>query len=445
MKLETVYAIILQENYRAISLMKKMGFTVEYQNDIWFAVAPSQGEAPVPDSAVWTLLAGVGATGPQGPIGMMFRGAWNGAVAYVPTDAVVYQSGIWFAVAESQGQLPAPDSYAWVLLAGMGAQGPPGPPGPQGPVGELPAGTLILTATQSPITGYAYFSKAVMDRWSTRAALPAARAQLSAATVDDVIYVLGGFDGAYSSRNDAYNPAADGWTALAPLPTPRASLVAVVVNDTLYAIGGRDAAGALAANEAYSISANSWTARAPMPTARYDFAAAAVGEKIYVMGGIDGSGLPVATHEVYDTTTDTWATAAPLPAARSGLSAAAVNGKLYAVGGTTEGTTPSARNEEYDPVNDSWAPRASLQVPLMDPAVVAVEERLYAIGPSANLEYTPAIDSWTARSLHAGGRESCAAAAATGNIYLIGGDSAGVSSGTNEEYTSTLYYLHVKL
>jgi acetyltransferase len=33
MKLETVYAIILQENYRAISMMKKMGFTIEYQND----------------------------------------------------------------------------------------------------------------------------------------------------------------------------------------------------------------------------------------------------------------------------------------------------------------------------------------------------------------------------------------------------------------------------
>ena len=33
MKIETVYAIILQDNYRAISLMKKMGFKVEYQND----------------------------------------------------------------------------------------------------------------------------------------------------------------------------------------------------------------------------------------------------------------------------------------------------------------------------------------------------------------------------------------------------------------------------
>ncbi len=33
MKLETIYAIILQENYRAISLMKKMGFKIEYQSD----------------------------------------------------------------------------------------------------------------------------------------------------------------------------------------------------------------------------------------------------------------------------------------------------------------------------------------------------------------------------------------------------------------------------
>jgi len=33
MKVETVYAIILPDNYRAINLMKKMGFMTEYSND----------------------------------------------------------------------------------------------------------------------------------------------------------------------------------------------------------------------------------------------------------------------------------------------------------------------------------------------------------------------------------------------------------------------------
>ena len=33
MKLETIYAIILRDNYRAIDLMKKMGFKIEYQTD----------------------------------------------------------------------------------------------------------------------------------------------------------------------------------------------------------------------------------------------------------------------------------------------------------------------------------------------------------------------------------------------------------------------------
>jgi hypothetical protein len=33
MKIETVYAIILPDNYRAINLMKKMGFTTEYADD----------------------------------------------------------------------------------------------------------------------------------------------------------------------------------------------------------------------------------------------------------------------------------------------------------------------------------------------------------------------------------------------------------------------------
>jgi hypothetical protein len=33
MKLETLYAIMLSDNYRAISLMKKMGFVIEYLDD----------------------------------------------------------------------------------------------------------------------------------------------------------------------------------------------------------------------------------------------------------------------------------------------------------------------------------------------------------------------------------------------------------------------------
>jgi hypothetical protein len=33
MKIETIYAIMLPDNYRAISLMKKMGFSIAYATD----------------------------------------------------------------------------------------------------------------------------------------------------------------------------------------------------------------------------------------------------------------------------------------------------------------------------------------------------------------------------------------------------------------------------
>lgn len=33
MKIETLYAMMLVDNYRAISLMKKMGFTITYMED----------------------------------------------------------------------------------------------------------------------------------------------------------------------------------------------------------------------------------------------------------------------------------------------------------------------------------------------------------------------------------------------------------------------------
>jgi acetyltransferase len=52
MRIETIYAIILQDNYRAISLMKKMGFKTEYADDgtVRATLSLREEEVPCPES-----------------------------------------------------------------------------------------------------------------------------------------------------------------------------------------------------------------------------------------------------------------------------------------------------------------------------------------------------------------------------------------------------------
>ena len=73
------------------------------------------------------------------------------------------------------------------------------------------------------------------------------------------------------------------WETMASMPTARTALGAAVVNNMLYAIGGRNGA-AVNTVEAYDPSTDTWTSAAAAPTARDGVAVAAVNGKIYVVG-----------------------------------------------------------------------------------------------------------------------------------------------------------------
>ena len=84
----------------------------------------------------------------------------------------------------------------------------------------------------------------------------------------------------------------------APMPTPRSDLVVAVIHDLLYAVGGNDGAP-LATVEVYDPTTNAWTARASMPTARVDAQGAVKDGRLYVVGGYSGTNTPRAELEVY--------------------------------------------------------------------------------------------------------------------------------------------------
>ena len=282
---------------------------------------------------------------------------------------------------------------------------------------------------------------------TARADMPTARSGLASATVNGIVYAIGGADTSASSTNphlstvEAYNPASNSWSSKAALPTARSGLAATAVNGIIYVIGGDNAiAPSPSANvfkpvttvEAYDPVANSWTTKAPMPTARERFAVAAVGGVIYVFGGLvpDASFVKKTTSvEAYDVATNTWSAKAPLRTARDSLASAAIGGVVYVMGGRVDAAPFDVGVvEAYDPVANAWTTKASMTAITGGLVGVALGGSIYALpwntGYTTVEAYDPVANSWSAKAaLRVGfsSRDWFTATAAGNAIYTLGG------------------------
>ena len=86
------------------------------------------------------------------------------------------------------------------------------------------------------------------DSWHTLADMPTARGGLAAAAMNGKLYVFGGeFFSPGSSgvfkENEEYDPVTNTWRSVTSLRTPRHGMSAVTVADTIFVIGGGPVAG----------------------------------------------------------------------------------------------------------------------------------------------------------------------------------------------------------
>src|SRR5688572_16647022 len=170
--------------------------------------------------------------------------------------------------------------------------------------------------------------------WAPIADLPAERAAHSSVAVGGLLYVVGGV-GSDAAALRAYNPATNTWdSGRAPLPTLREHLTAAVVNSRIYVISGRWSTGNVGTVEEYDPATNTWTAKTSIPTPRSGITSGVIDGKIHVTAG-EGhpSGVTLSSHEVYDPATNTWATFPSMPTGRHGLASGVVNGRWYVIGG----------------------------------------------------------------------------------------------------------------
>ena len=166
-----------------------------------------------------------------------------------------------------------------------------------------------------------------------------------------------GLAGAVVAKDGVYAAWRNGnvWVSKAAMPAAGGELTAAALGSKLYVLGGNPAR-----NYEYNPGADSWTPKTTDSVTRVRPSAAAAGGKVYAIGGMIGP--PYATvnnNQEYAPETNSWTTKAVLPTGRFFTSVSEAGGKLYVIGGQSV-TESLTLNQEYDPVSNTWTDRAAM-------------------------------------------------------------------------------------
>lgn len=177
----------------------------------------------------------------------------------------------------------------------------------------------------------------VADQWDIKASMPTGRSGAFAGTVNNKIYVIGGFNGNFVGNNEAYDPVTDSWSDTGlPLPIPRAFGSTIVNGTDIYVIGGYNFSPGRASALVDKFDGTTWTSMAPMPLPLAFATAQLVGTDIYVFYGssrFDDKNVPTTPNAgalKYSITSDTWSIAdVDIGLTGTNLTAAAAAGDLF--------------------------------------------------------------------------------------------------------------------
>jgi N-acetylneuraminic acid mutarotase len=272
------------------------------------------------------------------------------------------------------------------------------------------------------------------NSWATKAPMPTPRGEVTAATFDGKIYVIGGqsYSANYKFRTvEVYDPATNTWTTKADMPTARCSLAAVELNGKIYAIGGNGSGSVHLNNvEEYDPATNTWTVKAGMIRSRHALAAVSANGKIYAVGGIAGT-KAYSSVEEYDPKTNTWTEWNVIPevrfASRNFHAAAYIDGNIYYTGGYFDGSGNTDKTFKYNIAANTLTELAVLPQWAGDLAAVSLGGKAYFMGGYSNKlmsalqVFDPVKGSWEQKTPMPTARTGLAAAVAGGKIYAIGG------------------------
>ncbi|XP_036453142.1 actin-binding protein IPP [Colossoma macropomum] len=245
--------------------------------------------------------------------------------------------------------------------------------------------------------------------WTTVSSLHQARSGLGVATLEGMIYVVGGEkDSMIFDCTERYDPVTKQWAAVASLNFPRCGVGVCPCHGALYALGGWIGSEIGKTMERYDPEENKWEVIGNMPVPRYYFGCCELQGFIYVVGGISDEGTELRSAEVYDPISRRWSSLPVMVTRRAYVGVASLNNCIYAVGGWNEALGSLETVEKYCPEEEKWVEVSPMSVARAGVSVAAVNGLLYAVGGRASSRdfsapvtvdsveiYDPHLDTWT--------------------------------------------------
>ena len=203
---------------------------------------------------------------------------------------------------------------------------------------------------ETPIpTMYIYSPKTGI--WRAGPEIPKERLRGSAGVVvrNDKIYMVCGItDGHYDGHVawfDEYDPKLNTWKRLPDAPRTRDHISAAIVDDKLYLAGGRNSTArinkvletTIAEVDMYDFKTGRWTtlpAGSNIPTQRAGATAVTQGGKVWIIGGETVQQLSHNEAEALDPKTNRWTTGPTLKQGRHDTQAVVHNNHIYIVAGS---------------------------------------------------------------------------------------------------------------
>ena len=227
------------------------------------------------------------------------------------------------------------------------------------------------------------------------------------------------------------------WEQVSSMPGSRYGASVVVYHDQIWVIGGFDENG-MPTNTVsiYDPAADFWGSNGrSLQIARANAAAVVHQDTIFVIGGQDSSGLAVATVEAFHPFMKEWIIHSKLNSPRESLTAVSYRKTMYAIGGLSYELRNLAEVEAWNATRHQWEQINSwkLSLPRLSMASLVADDAVYTLGgiylDPVNLveRYTPEKGVERVAPLPAP-RYNFAAVAVQDTIFVIGGETIGVSS-----------------
>jgi N-acetylneuraminic acid mutarotase len=216
------------------------------------------------------------------------------------------------------------------------------------------------------------------NTWETLNSMSVARHGVACAVLNGKLHAIGGVG---LSSVEVFDPLNGNWSAGVALPSVVYSGAAITVNDKIYLIGGYNASQQRT-NQVlcFDPSTSQWSTKANMPTTRDGVKLAWLENRIWAIGGSDGSNTNKV--ETYDLVTDTWQAEASLTTARNWPVAWVANGRIYVGGGKKDSSSYLNSIEVYELVTKQWSSAGNFPENKFAADAVVLNDKAYVIAGS---------------------------------------------------------------